>query len=79
MNPFWVAAAIGGLGAFLFGLVRAAWSGQNAAGRWQPGAWRWWALAAAGLLVMAIGLHLAGVEPTGLHYPQDVDVTKSGG
>ncbi|MBI5830856.1 MAG: hypothetical protein HZB16_00910 [Armatimonadetes bacterium] len=66
--PF-VLAALAGLVCFLTGLGCAAWTGQDPTGRWRAGAWRWLLLAAGGILVMAAGLHLAGVDNTGLWFP----------
>lgn len=69
MNQFWVVAALAGLGSFLGCLGAAAWRGQDSAGRWRPGAWRWLLGALASFALLTAGLRLAGVEPTGLHYP----------
>ncbi len=66
--PF-VLAALAGLGCFLSGLGGAAWAGQDSDGHWRPGAWRFLLLAVGGLLVMAAGLHLAGVDRPGLWFP----------
>jgi len=66
--PF-VIVALAGLVALLTGLAGAAWRGQDSAGHWRPGAWRWLLLALGGFMVMAAGLHLAGVDRTGLWFP----------
>ncbi len=71
MNGFWLAAALVGLVAFLYGLARAAWSGQDSSGRWLAGGARWLLLAAVGLALLLAGLRFAGAADIGLRYPQD--------
>ena len=69
MSIGWVAVALFGLICFLAGVGAAAWPGQDSAGHWRVGAWRWIVLAVGGLLLCLAGLQLAGVYDIGLHYP----------
>lgn len=69
MNTYWVVAGLLGLSVFLGALLRAAWAAQDHAGHWRPGGWRWLALAAAGFLLLAGSLRLAGVPDSAVRYP----------
>jgi hypothetical protein len=69
MNPFWLLMVFVSLAGFLGGLGGAAWRGQDAAGHWRRGGWRWLALAAGSLCVLMAALHLTGVERLGVYYP----------
>ncbi|MCC7494417.1 MAG: hypothetical protein IT204_18815 [Fimbriimonadaceae bacterium] len=68
MNPIFQALAVVAGGGFAVALGRAAWRGQDAAGRWLPGSRRLCAAAGGWWLLLLLALHWCGVDDLGLHY-----------